>query len=197
MDGKMTETEIRERIERFLKRTAEAVVVPATMGLGLSQVGCDHHSLEARPSDAGAEVQRSDSAVQSDVPDPILVYLVLMPADAADLASAPPDAGPDGKRDAGADAESEAGASIDTAAEAPLRIDLGPELPMPPPPYLAVLPPDPPPAAPDARPDAPEARPDAAETRPDTFVPDVLPPPPPPYLSPPPPLPAPSTPSKK
>jgi hypothetical protein len=212
----MTEKEIRERVERFLKRTAEAVVVPATMGLGLSQVGCDHHTLGASPSDAGAEVQRSDTARNSDVPDPMLPYLVFQPADAADLipspevlygAAVPRDAGPDGTRDGGSDLESEAGRAIDTGEEAPRRMDLGPEVSMPPPPYL-VLVPDPPqapdarpdapearPDAPDARPDAPEARPDAADTGPDTAAVDaLLPPPPPPYMTivPPPPPPSPS-----
>jgi hypothetical protein len=197
----MTEKEIRERIERFLKRTAEVVVVPATMGLGLSQAGCDQHSLSAGPADAGAEVQKSDTAGKSDVPDPILPYLVFRP----DVAPPPADTGPDGTRDGGADVESEAGRSIDTGEEAPRRMDLASELPMPPPPYLAVLPPDPAPEAPDARPDAPEARPDLPEARPDAadarYTSESLaldvPPPPPPYLAPPPPPPPPTTTSKK
>ena len=188
----MTEKEIRERVERFLRRTAEAVVVPATMGLGMSQAGCDHHSLEAHSADAGAEVRRSDTAVNSDLPDPLLPYLVMMPPDAADSSSALPDTGPEAKQDLGSEAQSEAGTPIDAGDEAPARTDVSSDLPFPPPPYLAPPPPpDPPsnlpdarPDTPDARPDAPDARPDVPDARPDTLAADALPPPPPPYMVP-------------
>ena len=52
----MKEKEIRERVEQFLKRTARNVVVPASLGLGLSLSGCEGNALRAGAADAG-EIQ--------------------------------------------------------------------------------------------------------------------------------------------
>jgi len=54
----MKEHEIRQRIEGFLKRTARELVVPASMGLGLALVGCDHTGIKVA-RDAAAETAQS------------------------------------------------------------------------------------------------------------------------------------------
>ncbi len=68
----MKEKELRERIEQFLRKTARNVVVPASVGLGLSVSGCDQHALHATAADAGGDsaAQVSDVAKvsTSDVP---------------------------------------------------------------------------------------------------------------------------------
>jgi len=58
----MKEHEIRQRIEGFLKRTARELVVPASVGLGLALVGCDHTGIKVA-RDAAADT------AQSTVPD--------------------------------------------------------------------------------------------------------------------------------
>jgi hypothetical protein len=159
------EKEIRERIERFLKKTARNLVVPASVGLSLS--GCDTHALRGGRADAGRDVasQGADAADVANAADFPSVYppylLVIMP----DAASKP---GP-------ADAESEAQALPDTRAEIPAPPP--PYMVPPPPPYMVPapappLPPDPPPPLP---PPPPPALPDAGSEVP-------LPSPPPPYL---------------
>jgi hypothetical protein len=50
----MKEHEIRLRIESFLKRTARELVVPASVGLGLALVGCDHTGIKVS-RDAAAD----------------------------------------------------------------------------------------------------------------------------------------------
>lgn len=40
----MKETEVRERIEAFLKSTMRKTVIPASLGVGLSLVGCERSS---------------------------------------------------------------------------------------------------------------------------------------------------------
>jgi hypothetical protein len=112
----MKEKEIRERVEQFLKRTARNVVVPASLGLGLSLSGCEGNALRARATDAGLDL--ADTAITQDLPAMYLVYLVMMP-----------DAAPDTRP---VDAESEAGS---------LRPDAGPDISSPPPPYM--VPPSP------------------------------------------------------
>jgi hypothetical protein len=54
----MKEHEIRQRIEGFLKRTARELVVPASVGLGLALVGCDHTGIKVA-RDAAADTARS------------------------------------------------------------------------------------------------------------------------------------------
>ena len=187
----MTEKEIRERVEWFLKRTAQAVVVPATMGLGLSQAGCDSHSLHpaatdaAGLADAAAEVQRPDAAVSSDLPQLHPPYLLVPPPDDASLSPDLSDTGPEAGRDAQSEVESEAGAQTDAATDAPARTDVNLDLPYPPPPYLAPSPPDVRPDLPGTRLDLPDVRPDLPDARPDAAPAELLPPPPPPYMVPP------------
>ena len=52
----MKEKDIRDRIARFFEKTARSVVVPATMGLGLTTAGCDGHSLHGKSTDAGPDL---------------------------------------------------------------------------------------------------------------------------------------------
>jgi len=54
----MKEHEIRQRIEGFLKRTARELVVPASVGLGLALVGCDHTGIKVA-RDAAADTAKS------------------------------------------------------------------------------------------------------------------------------------------
>jgi hypothetical protein len=147
----MREKEIRDRIEQFLKRTARNVVVPASMGLGLSIAGCDQHSLTTKHApDAASDVvaQKQDVAgpdasnpdAANDLPSMVLPYLVY--------------AGPDAAHD-----ESKADLprilvpyliyAPDTGSEATPPIDSGteggpgdapPDLSMPPPPYMVPFP---------------------------------------------------------
>jgi hypothetical protein len=111
----MKEKEVRERIERFLKRTARNVVVPASLGLGFSLAGCEQHAFQGVAADAGRDLagQTADAVSQTpdvssmgpdvadagkeDLPLMAVPYVVAMPEDAA---KAQP-----------MDAESEAGSS--------------------------------------------------------------------------------------
>jgi len=127
----MKEKEIRERIERFLKKTARNLVVPASVGLSLS--GCDTHPLGHGRADAGRDVasqqsETADATNAADFPAVLPPYLVMMMPDA--------------------DAEP---VPADTASEAQALPDAGPEIPWPPVPYLVVAP------SPDAAPPGPEA----------------------------------------
>jgi hypothetical protein len=61
----MNEKKIRELVERFLKKTARNVVVPASMTLGISLAGCDSHALHGGVADAG----RDGTPPLSDVAD--------------------------------------------------------------------------------------------------------------------------------
>jgi hypothetical protein len=118
----MKEKEVRERIERFLKRTARNVVVPASMGLGLSLAGCDQHAMHGVAADAGRDLagQTADAVSQTadvssmgpdaadtgkeDLPLMAIPYVVAMPEDTAkaqpmDAESEAGSARPDAKAD--------------------------------------------------------------------------------------------------
>jgi hypothetical protein len=151
----MKEKEIRERIERFLKRTARNLVVPASVGLSLS--GCDTHALNGGRADAGRDAfnqsaDTRDAANSPDLSQMVLPYLIVMRPDA----TAEP--GP-------SDAESEA---------QPLP-EAGPEIPAPPPPYMVAPPPprDAGPSLPDAGPEVPMQSPPP----PYLLLPSISPPP--------------------
>jgi hypothetical protein len=124
----MNEKEIRERIERFLKKTARNVVVPASVGLGLSLSGCDSNALHARAADAGRDVAAqsdvgADATGGPDFPNVSPPYLYLQPPDAAlETTASLPDA------------------ELDATPTDATPIDLRAEMPAPPPPYLIVLP---------------------------------------------------------
>jgi hypothetical protein len=125
----MNEKEIRERIERFLKKTARNVVVPASVGLGLSLSGCDNNALHASAADAGRDVAAqspdgADAALGPDLPISTLPYLVFLP---------PPDAALE-------TTASLPDAELDATPMDATPIDLRAEMPAPPPPYLIVLP---------------------------------------------------------
>jgi hypothetical protein len=97
----MKEKEVRERIERFLKRTARNVVVPASLGLGFSLAGCEQHAFQGVAADAGRDLagQTADAVSQTadvsskgpdladagkeDLPLMAVPYVVAMPEDAA------------------------------------------------------------------------------------------------------------------
>jgi hypothetical protein len=61
----MKEHEIRQRIEGFLKRTARELVVPASVGLGLALVGCDHTGIKVA-RDAAADTAQSTTPDAAD-----------------------------------------------------------------------------------------------------------------------------------
>jgi hypothetical protein len=98
----MKEADIRDRIAVFLKRTARTVVVPASLGLGLSSTGCEGHSLHGRAADAGQDSAAqnpdgptlapdlADAAAKNDLPEMLVPYLVMLAPDAA--ADTAPDA---------------------------------------------------------------------------------------------------------
>ncbi len=122
----MKEKEVRARIEQFLRTTARNVVVPASLGFGLTASGCDSHALHtvvdagrdvvAHVSDATVAPDLRDAASELSLPNPpylapppppdaandlpimAVPYLVVLPPDAA-----PPD-------QSGDTLESEAGA---------------------------------------------------------------------------------------
>lgn len=91
----MQEKDIRDRIARFLQKTARTVVVPASMGLGLSAASCDRHSLHGKAADAGADLvaqipdaatnppDLADAATKNDLPLIAVPYLMVMVEDAA------------------------------------------------------------------------------------------------------------------
>jgi hypothetical protein len=154
----MKETDIRDRIAQFLKKTARTVVVPASMGLGLSSTGCEGHSLHGRAADAGPDsgAQHADAPGVSDAPDgqtlapdladaatrddlPLIMvpYLLAMVPDAA--AEVAPDVGPASRLDADDDAST---------------LDVRADIAYPPPPYLV------PPVALDELPRAPGPAPE-------------------------------------
>jgi hypothetical protein len=138
----MREKDVRDRIARFLQKTARTVVVPASMGIGLAAAGCDRHSLHGRPADAGPDLvaqnpdtatnlpdladaaTTADAATKNDLPLMAVPYVVAMVEDAA--ADVVADALETQSLDADHDVFS-------------LRPDLGSDalyLPPPPPPYL-------------------------------------------------------------
>lgn len=98
----MNEKEIRERIERFLKKTARNVVVPASMGLGLSLSGCGGKTLHVGPADAGGDATSlsTSDARSSDASD----VETILDAGAPD---ASPDLSPDALPDTSVDATSD------------------------------------------------------------------------------------------
>jgi hypothetical protein len=153
--GVMNEREVRARIEQFLRATARNVVVPASLGLGLTASGCDSHAIRVGTADAGHDVvaQSSDAAASpvSDVRDatsdpfigPAPPYLLPPPPPPPDAASAtdlplmavpylvalPPDAPVDQAHDA---LESESGAQgVDDNPDAYVSV--------PPPAYLPFM----------------------------------------------------------
>jgi hypothetical protein len=150
----MKETDIRDRIAQFLKKTARTVVVPASMGLGLSSTGCEGHSLHGRAADAGPDSgaqnadapgvvdgqtlapDLADAATRDDLPLIMVPYLLAMAPDAA--AEVAPDVG--------------AASSLD--AEDDASLDVRADIAYPPPPYLV------PPVALDELPRAPGPAPE-------------------------------------
>jgi hypothetical protein len=137
----MNEADIRSRIAQFLKKTARTVVVPASMGLGLSSAGCEEHGLHSGAADAGPDSSAQtadirdlpglppdlgDAAIRNDLPLIMVPYLVVMVPDAAaEVAIEAGDAqGLDADRDGG-----------DAASVSPP--DVAPDLAYPEPPYLA------------------------------------------------------------
>jgi hypothetical protein len=65
----MKEKEVRDRIARFLEKTARTVVVPATMGLGLAAAGCDGHALHGKAADAGPDLVAQNADASTNAPD--------------------------------------------------------------------------------------------------------------------------------
>jgi hypothetical protein len=141
----MKEKEIRERIERFLKRTAQTVVVPTTMGLGLSLSGCDGHSLRAGSADGGSDTSAqvsdaattpSDTALALDLPPIYPPYLMI-----SDMPDSAPEAKPDVESEAGGgtlDASLPPDAPVYGVSFPPTVADAAAEAPLTPPmpPYL-------------------------------------------------------------
>jgi hypothetical protein len=144
----LKEKEIRDRIQGFLKRTARTVVVPASVGLGLSAGACDRTSLHGRPADAAGTLSTSDAAVVSpdtadaasdlalgaDLPELLPPYLVVMMPDARP--DSRPDMQPiDGGPDARPDAQSDLASPPPPYMDPPIP-DAGREMPAIVPPYI-------------------------------------------------------------
>jgi hypothetical protein len=142
----LKEKEIRDRIQGFLKRTARTVVVPASVGLGLSAGACDRTALHGRSSDAGSDLAplSSDAAVVSpdvagaspdlalgaDLPELLPPYVVVMIQDAR------PDLQPiDGAPDARPDAQPDLASPPPPYMDPPIP-DAGRDLPAVVPPYM-------------------------------------------------------------
>ena len=144
----MKEKDIRDRIAQFLKKTARTVVVPASMGLGLSAAGCERHALQGKPADGGTDLvagnsdtqtsqpDLADAATKGDLPLMSVPYLAVMVEDAAADVAADALEAPsvDADQDTGLDAD-----RIDNrdASEAPL--DVRPDILFPPPPYVIMF----------------------------------------------------------
>lgn len=160
----MKEKEIRDRIQGFLKRTARTVVVPASVGLGLSAGACDRTSLHGSPADAATDAAKpSDAALVSpdtnvaspdlalgrDLPELLPPYMAVIIRDALpDLQAidGSPDAGPEAGIDLAAPSDVEPDSRGRSDAQADVRPDAQPDLSAPPPPYM--VPPFTPPASP-------------------------------------------------
>jgi hypothetical protein len=143
----MNEKDIRDRIAQFLKKTARTVIVPASMGIGLSSTACNGNGLR-KANDAGLDSTMAqadaanpglpEDAIKHDVPMMMVPYVVAMALDAAAadvwspeppyLVPRPPDAATDSAREVGGDADKDT------------LLDLREVLPPPPPPYLIYLP---------------------------------------------------------
>jgi hypothetical protein len=95
----MKEKEVRERIERFLKRTARNVVVPASLGLGLSLAGCDQHAFQGVAADAGPDLAGQMADAVSQTADVSSKGPDLAEAGTKDVSSMGPDAADTGKED--------------------------------------------------------------------------------------------------
>ena len=63
----MKEKDVRERVEMFLRSTVRTLVVPASMGLGLTLIGCSGSSSESRADAAADTPIRFDSAVDATI----------------------------------------------------------------------------------------------------------------------------------
>jgi hypothetical protein len=144
----MNEKDIRDRIGQFLKKTARTVVVPASMGFGLSTTSCNGNGLKT-VQDAGLDSAATqadarttgpdlaDASIKEDLPLMMVPYLVAMAPDAG-LDTAPvPDADRDVFPDAGTDISFPPPPYL-----APRYPDAATDIPSPPPPYLAPPPPD-------------------------------------------------------
>jgi hypothetical protein len=148
----MNEKDIRDRIGQFLKKTARTVIVPASMGIGLSSTACNGNGIR-RADDAGLDVGAAqadtakpgpdlpEDAIKYDVPMMMVPYVVAMAPDAAAadiftpqppyLLPPRPDAATDGTREA-----------PNGDADRDTLVDLQDALPPPPPPYVIYLPPE-------------------------------------------------------
>ena len=170
----MKEKEIRERIERFLKRTARNVVVPASVGLSLS--GCGTHALRSGHADAGRDVVSQSAETNDTVNSPdlgymVLPYLLVMMPDAA-TEPEPSESGP-------SDVESEARSLPEAGPEIPAVMP--PYMIAPPPPYMVPapappLPPEPPPPLPPEPPPLPPPPPPLPDAGPEVPMPRPAPP---------------------
>lgn len=164
----MKEKEIRDRIQGFLKRTARTVVVPASVGLGLSAAACNRTSLHGSPADAAMDaakpsdaafvspdtnVASPDMALGRDLPELLPPYMaVIIPDARPDLQAidGSPDAGPEAGIDLAAPSDGEPDSrgrrDAQTDAQSDARPDAQPDIGPPPPPYM--VPPFTPPASP-------------------------------------------------
>jgi hypothetical protein len=95
----MKEKEVRERIERFLKRTARNVVVPASLGLGFSLAGCEQHAFQGVAADAGRDLAGQTADAVSQTADASSMGPDVADAGTKDVSSKGPDAGDAGKED--------------------------------------------------------------------------------------------------
>jgi hypothetical protein len=139
----MNEKDIRDRIGQFLKKTARTVVVPASVGIGLSSGACDGNGIK-QAGDAGldsgtkqvdaAQVDAArtgpdqpDAAIKYDIPLMMVPYVVAMSPDTAapDFPNVTPPYLAPPPRDAATDPAGEpARADADSDARTDARPDL-------------------------------------------------------------------------
>lgn len=87
----MREKEMRQRVERFLQTRLRAMLLPATLGLGLALGACDSEALstdDGGDSDAGLPLPTPEYMAQSpdvriNLDTMVLRYQAQMPVDAA------------------------------------------------------------------------------------------------------------------
>lgn len=66
----MKETDVRQHIESFLKRTAREMIIPASMGLSLGLSGC----IPGGVYDYGTSFSQTDASTYADAPVAIVPY---------------------------------------------------------------------------------------------------------------------------
>lgn len=79
----MREREMRQRVESFLQTRLRAMLMPATLGVGLAIGGCGSNTLNS--DDGGkSDVQAASDGKLSDASGAVALYMAAMPDAASD-----------------------------------------------------------------------------------------------------------------